>query len=74
MEKKLVYAFVIIVAVFLLVLPFALNFPIDKKVLLTATGIAFSASFIKNKKVRYLIVSICLFVVLFAIFKWHLFQ
>ena len=73
-QTKLVNAFIIIVAVLVIVMPFVLNYPISGKVWHIALGIGLSASLIANRNVRYLVVSISLFVFLFAMFKWHLYQ
>jgi len=64
--------FIIIIAIVLIVMPFALNYSLDKKILLPSTGIGMLGTLINNKKIRFSILIIALIVILFVVYKWYL--
>lgn len=72
MKDKFINRLLIIVAAFLIVTPYALDYSIDVKIFQTVAGISLLSNFIANKKIRYLLLSICLMVALYVAFKWYL--
>ena len=69
-ENKRVGAFLVVLSAFIIIMSFVLNFAINLKIILAATGISLSTNyFIINKKVRYLIAGICLCVILYIALK-----
>ena len=72
MKDKFINRLLIIVAAFLIVTTFVLDYTIDIKIFQTAAGISLLSNFIANKKIKYFLVSICLLVTLYVAFKWYL--
>lgn len=59
---------IIIIAIILLVILFALNGSLSMKILIPTVAIGILARFIENKRIRYLIVFICLLVMIYLFF------
>lgn len=72
MKNKYIDWLLVIISIILIIEPFILGSSFEHKILLPTAGVGILARFIENKKIRYAVISICLLVVLFVLYRWYL--